>query len=88
MEETKLRALLQELHQELETAESVEPQSRRLLSEVLGDIQGVLDSTESDGEDSSFSEQLQHAVVEFENNHPRIAFTIERLIQSLANMGI
>ena len=90
METTKLRGLLEELHGELEKAESVEPETRALLASVMDDIHGVLGKSESPEAhgDESISQRLREAVVDFENSHPRLSFAVERLMKSLSDIGI
>ncbi len=89
--ENKLRGLLQQLQDELERAESVEPESRDLLRDVMADIEGTLERStkgEATVADNSAKERLDQAVVEFENSHPQLSYTLERLMDSLAAMGI
>jgi len=89
--ENKLRELLEQLQDELERAEEVEPESRDLLRDVMSDIETTLDRSaagEAPAADESVKGRLDQAVVEFENSHPQLSFTLERLIESLTNMGI
>ena len=90
MEKTRLRNLLRQLHEELETADSVGPEARELLANVNDDIEELLERSETaaDGEEPTLKNKLDEAVVEFENSHPQLAYTIERIVQSLSNMGI
>jgi len=89
--ENKLRKLLEQLQDELERAEKVEPESRDLLRDVMADIHTTLERS-ADGEapaaDDSVKDRLDQAMVEFESSHPQLSFTLERLMESLANMGI
>ena len=89
MPEAKLRSTLAELHQELEQTDSVDAESQRLLREVLADIQTLLESKERSVEsDGPLSERLREATREFETSHPRVAETVERVVDALAAMGI
>ncbi len=90
MEKTRLRNLLLELQEELETAESVGPEARKLLASITDDIDEVLEKSEpAKGDDEpKVGDKLDEAVVEFENSHPQLSYIIERIIQSLSNMGI
>lgn len=87
MKRTRLRELLRELQDELDQAESVEPESRELLRSVMDEIEEVLERSEGAGDDS-ITDRLNHAVVDFEATHPKLSFTLERLIKSLADIGI
>lgn len=89
--ENKLRELLGQLQDELEQAEEVGPESRHLLREVMDDIETALERSaagESPAADESVKGRLDQAVVEFESSHPQLSFTLERLMESLSNMGI
>lgn len=91
MENKKVRQLLEELHGELESADPVEPETRNLLKSVMDDINGVLDRREASSpeeEEEPLSERLSQALTEFESQHPRVAFAVERLMKSLADIGI
>lgn len=88
MGKKRLRSLLTELHSELEVADAVSPEDQGLLAEVMADIEGVLeDETASSGE-TSLENRLGQGVVRFENRHPRLSFTLERIIDTLTAMGI
>jgi hypothetical protein len=87
MNTTRLRELLRELHEELDRADSVEPESQELLRNVMDDIEGVLERSEGAGDDS-ITDRLNHAVVDFEATHPKLSYTIERLVKSLSDIGI
>lgn len=92
MEKTKLRELLEDLHGELEKADSVEPETRNLLKSVMDDIHGVLERREGEGhspeEEESISDRLSQSLVEFESSHPRVSLVVERLMKTLADIGI
>ena len=89
MGENRLRSLLTDLHGELSGAESVDAKDRELLGQVMDDIEGVLDGRSSLGEDEeSLNDRLDRGVVRFENRHPRFSFILERMIETLSNMGI
>ena len=87
MKETRLRELLRELQEELDREDTVEAGSRELLRSVMDDIEEALKRSEAAADDS-ITDRLNHAVVDFEATHPKLSYTIERLIQSLADIGI
>lgn len=87
MRRTRLRELLRELQVELDRADAVEPESQDLLRSVMDDIEETLERSEGAGDDS-ITDRLNHAVVDFEASHPKLSFTIERLIKSLSDIGI
>ncbi len=92
MEKTKLRELLQELHQELETTAEVEPSTRELLRGVAREIDETLERggprPEPGEEEGSFEDRLGEAFVEFEADHPRLAFITQRIVKLLSDIGI
>lgn len=90
MGKRRLRNLLEQLHEELENADSVGPEARDLLRDVTGDIHDVLERTESASadEEESINDRLNHAIVEFKNSHPQLSFTIERIMKTLSDIGI
>ena len=89
MPEAKLRSTLAELLEELERTDSVDAESQRLLREVLADIQTLLESRDAAVEsEEPLTDRLREATREFETSHPRVAETVERVVDALAAMGI
>jgi uncharacterized protein DUF4404 len=94
-----LRSSLVDLHRQLETTRSVDPEMRALLAELLTDIDRLLESgkegqtgrgkgaTAPESADS-IAERLGDAAREFEETHPTLAGTIGSVIDALAQMGI
>jgi len=88
MKETRLRELLRELQEELDREDTVEAGSQELLRSVMDDIEEALKRSGAAAADDSITDRLNHAVVDFEATHPKLAYTLERLIQSLSDIGI
>jgi len=87
----KLRSLLKQLHGELEGAETADAEDRNLLGLVMADIEAVLDdetSSSGSGDGESLEDRLEQGVVRFENRYPQLSFTLERIVEALANMGV
>lgn len=87
----KLRAILDDLHQELEVAPAGDPTVRGMLARSLAEISQKL--SEHQGGPLVLSEEtrpevLQEAAREFEAEHPKLAQTLESLVDALARMGI
>lgn len=87
----KLRSLLKQLHGELEGAETADAEDRSLLGLVVADIEALLagetaSSTSGDGD--SLEDRLEQGVVRFETRYPQLSFTLERIVEALANMGV
>lgn len=90
----KLRETLRDLHAELETQGSVDPELRALLESAVGDIQSALDGLSArtgarESTDSpSVGDQLAETARHFEASHPTLAAALGRVIDALAALGI
>jgi len=89
MSEAKLREALETLHQELGHGdpERIDPESRELLQTVADDLQHVLQEG-ADETASGLGDRVERAAVRFESEHPRLATTLNEIIEALARMGI
>jgi hypothetical protein len=88
----QLRQTLQRLHAELLAAPRVDPASRRLLHEVLGDIERVLGEPAPPGRTGArtggaHAPRLEALAVAFEAQHPGIAGTLRQLVDLLDRGG-
>lgn len=88
MERQHLREQLAALHQALADAESVGPEARELLRDVMEDIQRLLEIEEREAEPEGLVERLREAVEDFEESHPTLSEAAGRVIDALARMGI
>ncbi len=87
----ELRALLDELHGALESADSVDPAAREPLREIMEEIGQVLEATGEarDAEERvSLEERVEKMALDFEVSHPTIAGVLNRLTHLLSSMGI
>ena len=89
MPESRLRALLRELHQELEESPTgtSDPEARRLLREVMDDIHDALERPEARNA-GSLAERANGMLVDLETSHPQVGFALKRLAKALGDMGI
>lgn len=91
MDAQKFRQTLTEIHNELDHATSVDNESRRLLIEVLHDIERLLageNRQEDHPEYSGMLGRLRKSVEQFEESHPFLAGLVGRMADGLSNMGI
>jgi hypothetical protein len=88
VERQHLREQLAALHQALADAESVGPEARELLRDVMEDIQRLLEIEEREAEPEGLVERLREAVEDFEESHPTLSEAAGRVIDALARMGI
>ena len=87
--EEQLRQMLEQLHTELERADTIDDRSRELLRGVLGDIEDLLERKQKRGTPpESIVARLREAVRAFETTHPTLTDTIGRVADTLAGMGI
>lgn len=87
----ELRALLDELHGALESADSVDPAAHEPLREVMEEIGRMLEAAgeERDAEERvSLEERVEEMALDFEASHPTIAGVLNRLTHLLSSMGI
>ena len=90
MEKDRLREDLERLHQELARSESVDAASRGLLTDVLHDIEAVLERSEHEtaGAAESLIDRLRESTSHFEESHPALTELVGRLADVLSRLGI
>ena len=87
----ELRERLQSLHEEFENIDSVDQEARELLSDLLADIQSILDRSSDAAAThtpASLSKRLEEATRDWETSHPTLAAAVGRVMDTLSNMGI
>jgi len=90
MDPDTLRGHLTTLHEELRGTRQIDPRSSALLTEVLKDIQRILDA---DGQEARtggvpLADRLEKVAVQFEADHPGLAASSRRLIDLLGKVGL
>ena len=90
MTKEHLNDLLQELHKELESTDSVDSENRALLAGLVADIRDVLgrSDTGEPGTEESLSERLLESARDFEDSHPRLVSAIGRVADALSKSGV
>lgn len=88
MDRDQLQALVKSLQRELADAKSLDPESRRLLGAVMGDIGRALHSSAPPANAAPISGRLDDLAVRFEADHPALAGAMRQLIDALAKAGI
>ena len=89
---------LAKLHEELSNVRNVDPRSNQLLSEVLKDIQRLLETSAGSPAAGSppaappaaatLAGRLESVAVQFEADHPTLAASSRRLIDLLGKGGL
>lgn len=82
-----LKQQLTQLHDELATGESFDPETRELLSRVSRDIERVLDE-DDDVDNASIVDRVESTALEFEVSHPRLARFLSEITDTLAKLGV
>jgi hypothetical protein len=79
----RLRGILGELHQVLESADDLDDSSREALRGTVDEIQSALDA-EGVPQLSGLRERIER----FEGSHPRLTEVVRRIVDQLSEMGI
>lgn len=90
MPDENLRKLLEQLHDELERAESMDEKGDELLRHLNADIKNLLKrSGKGKGPpDESVLERLEDAIDHFEVTHPTLTTMLSEIMTILSNAGI
>jgi hypothetical protein len=81
----RLRGILGELHEVLESVADLDDSSREALRSAVAEIQGAIDS---DSDAGSQLAGLRERIESFEGSHPRLTDTVRRIVDQLSEMGI
>ena len=85
---TDLKDQLAALHAQLVRTQSVDPQQRSLLIDLLGDITRLLGKPVTPDEHHSLVEQLDTLAVRFEADHPTLGNALRQVVNALGKAGI
>ena len=90
MDRNSLRDLVSQLHAEMSEALRADPQSRESLSDMMQDINRLIDkpADPSSLAQASLPDRLERVAVQFEANHPTLAASARRLVDLLGEVGI
>lgn len=89
MREQHLREMLEQLHTELQRADTIDDRSRELLHGLIVDIENLLEGKQKAGtHPESIIERLREAVRAFETTHPTLTGAIGGVADALARVGI
>jgi uncharacterized protein (DUF2267 family) len=90
MDKNSLRDLVAQLHAELSEALRADPKSRESLSDMMRDINRLIDkpADPASSNQASLPDRLERVAVQFEANHPTLAASARRLVDLLSEVGI
>jgi len=84
-----LRTQLESLQSSLARADSLDPESRALLIELLPEITRLLGKTTATNEEvHPLTEPLEALAVRFEADHPALGNALRQVVDALAKAGI
>ena len=85
----KLKLIVKELEAELESLDSVDPESQRVLEDALKDLHDAIGKKSPDLIASdSMMERLRAAEGDFQVSHPTLSGLVLRMINALGQLGI
>jgi hypothetical protein len=90
MDKNSLRDLVAKLHGELTEALREDPKSRESLSDMMKDINRLIDKPAvlPSSAHGSLPDRLERVAVQFEADHPTLAASARRLVDLLGEVGI
>jgi hypothetical protein len=88
MDHARLRSLLAELHRELGSADRLDAESRRLVEQVLADVDRLEAGPPADRDEAGADDVHRDLVLKLEADHPRLAATVGQLADALGRLGI
>ena len=87
MERKRLHDTLRQLHRELQSTETTDPQTRELLIAVQDDIDRVTGPDEHPPS-ADFGDRIENLAARFEADHPALALALRQVMTALSSMGI
>lgn len=100
MDKSSLHDLAAKLHAEMAAALQADPKSRESLSEMMRDLNRLIDTRSGDAgstdkgaaapaaAQASLPDKLERIAVQFEAAHPTLAASARRLVDLLGEVGI
>ena len=90
MPEKKLAEALNDLHDDLADADKVDAETREQLKTLMEDIRRILERSENrdKAEVEPVINNLRSMLLKLETDHPYTAGLLNRMADSLANLGI
>lgn len=89
VERKELRNTLARLHEELRAGQPLDADARELLETLASDIERLLHPGSREPEAlEALARRLAEAIERFEESHPALTATVNRVADALARMGI
>jgi hypothetical protein len=87
MNSKELQQALARLHEELQRAPAVDEESRRLLQQIMRDVERLQTPARSDPAGAR-QHRLEALAVTFEAEHPTLAATLREFVNLLSQAGV
>lgn len=87
MKKQKIRELLEQIHSEIEQAESVDENEREILRDLDADIHKFLERSDAQA-DESMLERIQGTIDHLEIKYPTLTLALSEMMNILSNAGI
>jgi len=97
MDKSEILKTLEKVHAELADAESIDEETRQLLTTLTEDIQRLSEQSDEasaenveppSAEVQDLAAQVQDLVLKFETDHPQLTTALNQVAGALANLGI
>ena len=91
MPDPKLRAVVNEIHDQLASAEGLPSEQRRSLEELVRDLEALLEQPPAAAaleESSPLRDRVTDAVRRLEASHPVLSTTLGNVVDTLAFFGL
>ncbi len=85
-EQQRLCEALERLHAELEQTRVVDPESRRLLEHLRGDIEDALKEEPCAQSPGPLRSRLDQVLARIEDSHPQLTLAIQQVLDNLASV--
>lgn len=84
-----IKSTLRDLHQSLEQAGPIDPETRELLSQLDQDLHRVLAAREEvREEEAGLQERLEAVAAGFDSRHPQLSAILREIGDALSRVGI
>ncbi|PCJ91139.1 MAG: hypothetical protein COA46_09335 [Porticoccaceae bacterium] len=89
MNNEELKKQIDELHKELEKAQTLAPEERDLFGHLMSDMVLIAQGqNKTDAGRETLREKLEHKASDFDSSHPGLAGVIRQVLDALGKMGI
>jgi hypothetical protein len=90
MDKQQLHNTLEQLHRELQQIPSVDENERKILQQLMSDIEKLVEAGESDQHHvyDRLGEGLREGIELLEASHPGLTMLMGQIIDALAKMGV